>query len=69
MIDATATNDTAGPSTRYENEYTPPPRMSLRSRIWPISTMRLERNRIRSDVKAMKKMAWVPMNRCASAGA
>jgi hypothetical protein len=31
--------------------------------------MRLERNRMRIDVKAMKKIAWSPMKRCASAGA
>jgi hypothetical protein len=31
--------------------------------------MRLESTRMRSDVAAMKKIAFDPMNRCASAGA
>src|SRR4030095_4378528 len=60
MIEATATRDVTGPSTRYENEYTPPPRMPLRSRIWAISTMRLDRNRMRIEVNAQKKIDWAP---------
>src|SRR6266850_3837173 len=69
MIDATATNDAVGPSTKYENEYTPPPRMLWSSRICAISTKRLESTRMSSEVAAMKKIAWWPMNRWASAGA
>jgi hypothetical protein len=68
-MEATATNDATGPRTRYENEYTPPPRMSWCSRMRAISTMRLESTRMRSDVAAMKKIALCPMYRCASAGA